>query len=276
MEQINSEQPIASANSDISDQILPTKTNPKSSLPLIIGGLVLIIVVAGVSYYLGMQATSPKNIIQPEDNNSNAVIPVPVDESTVVEDDTISEPVQVANNIPSDWTIKTSEACSVSIPIPPKSGLYYKPENSGTPPSITNEAGSYWQFEEQQGSAFIYTNSVEVFFAHPENASGTAGSVSISCNPGSISRTTDELIAQYEPIANDESGRAPTIKSKRQVTMWGRPVMVVRFEGEFNGDQEYYMFATADNIYMIRKVADSNNQFVRDTTDQIFNNLQFK
>lgn len=197
-------------------------------------------------------------------------------------------PAQETSTLPADWTLKLSTTCNVKMPLPPKKAPYYFEYNPNRAPSVTNDEGSgrYWQFEEYEAGMFIFKTTARAIFRTPEEASGyVSGDVEVICAPNTVNYTTDSLIAKLEsdfskvmytaPDTAESNPDAIKIKSKRESIMWGRKVWIVKFQGGMFGNDDHYIFATNKNIYLVRKVARSQNQTVQDTTTKIFTNLQF-
>ena len=126
---------------------------------------------------------------------------------------------------------------------------------------------------------FMFNTTSRVIYRAPEETSGyVSGDVEVICasNPNNIS--TQQLYTNLQKQLNTDSSSEFSIKIKtsRDFQEWGFSLKVLTFEGGmFNPSQEYYMFATSKNIYLVRKLMQSENKIVQDTIEQIFDNLQF-
>ncbi|MFC1626869.1 hypothetical protein ACFL1P_01545 [Patescibacteria group bacterium] len=193
-----------------------------------------------------------------------------------------TESAEITPNIPADWTTKTSATCNIKVPLPPKKEPYYIPENPDTPPAVDDE-GAFWQFREGDAHQFLFTYVVSTMLTHPENASGyIPGNLDIMCAPNSNNYTSSALLEKIRLDLDTNKSQpadfAPasiSITNERDVNMWGKQVKVVNFTGGMYGSIDYYIFSTDTHLYQVSKKIMSTNPIVKDTVDQIFDNLRF-
>lgn len=233
---------------------------------LVVGIVIGLLIASGLfgAYYFGTQQ-SKFNIQTPQESatetakQTSSSFPTP--EST--------------NNIPGNWTTKKSTLCNVSLPRPPKEAPYI------TLGSLNEnmDGGAFWQFSENDKySDDMFTYSVSVFYENPEalGSGYVAGSVQITCSQNKDGLTTDTLLAAYEKKFTDGVYQGFKIKSKKEVNKWGKRVWEIKHTGGmFDENNPTYYFATPNHIYSVNRVALSQNNFVKETTEKIFNNLQF-
>lgn len=247
--------------------------NQKGSFLPILGVIVLLVVIAGGAYYLGTQniknsqnaqiSTSPKSPAQP----------------TTIESPT-NPPIQNTNSLPSDWAVKNSVICNVKIPLPPKKEPYYIPDNPSTAPA-TNDEGGFWSYEERgsgnENDKFFINESISIFKNPNKQGSGyVAGMVQVICGPNNKGYTTQSFVDAYAKQYTDGTFSGLDFKQDGKKALWGHEVIQATITGGmFNEDDKEYYFATPSKLYQIRTISLSSNQTIKDTTKQIFNNLQF-
>lgn len=247
----------------------------KLSVVIVVAILTLIFGGAG-GYLLGKLQSKPSNDIR----LTTQQLPTPTEMNYPTETATIQPNTQNASNLPVDWTYQQSNLCNVKFPLPPKKAPYYSEYNPNRQPSVTDDEGSgrFWQFEEYEASMFLFNTTSRIVFRAPEEASGyVSGDVEVICTPNTTGYTTQTLITKLESdlSVNDGSAESVTIKSKRNGTMWGQNIIIVKFRGGMFDDSDHYIFATSKNLYLVRKIAMSQNQTVKDTAEKILTNLQF-
>lgn len=191
-----------------------------------------------------------------------------------------SPTADLAANLPLDWTYKQSSICNVKFPLPPKKVPYYSPYDPNRQPSVTSDesSGRFWQFEEYEASMFLFKTTSRMLYRTPEEASGyMSGDVEVICTPNTAGYTTQTLMAKLESdlSGGSNSDESVGIKSKRSGTMWGQSVMIIKFQGGMFDNSDHYIFATNKNLYLVRKISQSQSQIVKETTDKIFESLQF-
>lgn len=202
-----------------------------------------------------------------------------------------SQPVTKAlPQLPVDWVFKTSPLCNVALPLPPKKPPYYmcdpdKEECTGLSSNNTfyddSKSGRYWQFEEFPLNFFFTTNTSWIIFRADGESGGDytpAGIVEVRCAPNDQNYDTNTLLSKFEADLakdNQQLSLVRQIKDKQEVDLWGKKVISLSLDEGDYGKFNYYLLATPKHLFMVYKVAGSQTQSVIDTTDQIFNNLQF-
>lgn len=188
-------------------------------------------------------------------------------------------PSPTKNLIPADWTVKTSMKCNVGVPIPPKKEPYLISDDPKTPPSV-NDEGRFWQYQESTNSEAKQFKNVAyaTFITGNELGSDYApGVVSVECDQNTKNFSTDTLVEDYETQFKDGTFSGIAIAKKTPQTMWGKEVIALIIQGGmFDDNEPQYLFATDKHIYRVHKTAMSSNIFVKETTNTILQNLQFK
>lgn len=242
--------------------------NQKGNVPIILGAIVVLLIVGAGAYYLGTQK-----------NNASTNIGQNVTPSTTPtnQTSTTASPTQATNqqasSVPSDWTLKSSTYCGVKFPVPPNKEPYFEfiGQDSSNP-----QYRRFWQLREGNQASDghkIFANSSSLMYVADIEASGyIAGHVGVRCAPNT-SYTLANIAENYASGFGADAGIK--VKSKRTTNIWGKDVVAAKIEGGMFSDNEIYFVVTSKNVYKIDKRSDSDKELVRNTTDQIFNNLQF-
>lgn len=235
--------------------------NQKGNFLIIIGVLVLIVIVGATSYYLGSQKYSP-----PQAENTQ------VDASPLIKTQTVavSASPAVLGVIPNDWTLESGRYCNFKFYLPPNRAPYFELLDPNSTDPINRR---FWQIRDFSDSK---VSSVSIMHVADVEASGfISGAIGIGCSKNTNSKTADQRVMEYAAeMENPETGGG--LKEKRNDVMWGFPVIIAKFfGGASDPNQEHYFFTTKDYNYLITKQSDSKDIKVKDTTDLIFNNLQF-
>jgi len=178
--------------------------------------------------------------------------------------------------IPSDWTLKKSQTCAISIPIPPAEEPYIIPRDPNTRPSALEDEGKYWIFEELDTKLFKFTEMGRAIFKNPEQT-GTgyvSSAVEVYCSTNDAGYTTGSLMDELQKDLSDNFS-VISVKEVLDDTRWDRPVKVVRFRGGTFGNEQYYLLATETHIYMMKAFGETNDPDVIAVRDEIFNTLRF-
>lgn len=242
--------------------------NQRGNAPIILGAIVALLVVGAGAYYLGTQKSSTSI-----NTNQNVI---PSTDTTYQASPTLS-PTQTTNqqvgSVPSDWTLKSSTYCGVKFSIPPNKEPYseFIGQDSSNP-----QNRRFWQLREGNQASDghkIFANSSSLMYVADIEASGyIAGLVGVQCAPNT-SYTLANIAENYASGFGTDAGIK--VKSKRTTNIWGKDVVAAKFEGGMFSDNEIYFVVTSKNVYKIDKRSDSDKELVKNTTDQIFNNLQF-
>lgn len=241
---------------------------------IIFGILVLLLVVVGGAYYLGTQKTNVST-----NTNQYTTSSAPPTAQIFPTTSPTETTNQQTSSIPSDWTLKSSTYCGIKFPLPPKKDPYYSPDDPNRTPSVTEELGSgrFWQVRETDsasggGKDSIFTAVTAIMHVSDTETSGfISGGIFIRCVPNTNSYTLANIAESYASGA----GTGIKVKSKRTTKIWGKDVVAAKFEGEMFSDNEIYFVIAGNFDYKINKISNSDKEFVRNTTDQIFDNLQF-
>jgi len=182
----------------------------------------------------------------------------------------------ITSSIPSDWTIENSKICRVNVPLPPKKVPYYIPKGTY---SNKMDDGGYWIFDDSpnEGSEW-FKHSTSAIFRNPD-AGGSgylAGGVIISCNANVEKLTSEQLANKYlEKYVNPYD--ILKLKKKESILLWKQNVVALYIEGGMqDGINPQYFLANENGQYLISKDTMSSNIKIKEATDLIFNNLEFK
>ncbi len=265
----NANQPINPTTNPVQNPIPehPVK-NQKGNVPIILGLVVLLLVVGGGAYYLGNQRNNSST------NTSQNPAPTTVPTAQALPTTSPTETTnQQAGTIPSDWILKSSTYCAVKFPVPPNKEPYFEYVGQA---SSNEQNRRFWQLREGNQAADghkIFTNNSSLMYVADIEASGyIAGLVGVQCAPNT-SYTLTNIAENYASGFGADAGIK--VKSKRTIKLWGKDVVAAKFEGGMFSDNEIYFVIVGNKVYKIDKKSDSDKELVRNTTDQIFNNLQF-
>jgi|GEM_PF-1960946 len=235
--------------------------------------LLLVITVVGVGgWYLYYFYTTP--LIQVNPHNEEGITMLPSKNPPASPSASLEE----GSDIPSDWARDQSLACNMTFRVPPAEEPYMIPRDPNTPPSLLDDEGKYWVFEDADTRLFTLNHMARAIFKNSElPASGYVSSaVEVYCAPNDAGLTTEAFFVQ---IQNDLLKNYSVIKLKTvgSAKLWGREVRSATFEGgTFDVDDIYYIFATNSNVYMIRKFGESTNSDIQAVRDQILLGLEFE
>lgn len=230
-------------------------------LPMLIGGILLLIVGAASGYFIA-SSSSTTPTPQPTVALSPTTMPISV------------APTTTTNDLPTDWTTKTSSTCKVTLSIPPKKAPYYIPKTT----QGINDEGRYWLFEERANTGdALFTHLVNAYMGNPSELGNDylSGSVNVLCGPNTSNYTTSSLVTAYEKRYTDGTYSGLTIKEKETVSLWNKDVTKLIIAGGMFDEYPSYLFATPTHVYMITTLSKSENPFVKQTTQKVFENLKF-
>lgn len=240
--------------------------NKKGFAPIyIVLGVLIIVIVTGGAYYLGSvrkQTSQPKQVNNPTPNQQSSPNLVREQISPTMESDSMN-----------GWISKKSAYCNVTFTYPTDKTPYFE-YIGGDNSNPQNKR--FWQLREAAGASDghkIFKSSSTLLYVADIEASGfIAGMVGVQCAPnaGYILDSAPDIYA-----AGFGTDIGIKVKSKRTTKIWGKDVIAAKFEGGMFSDNEIYFVVTDKNIYKMDKRSDSDKEFVRTTTDQIFNNLKF-
>lgn len=177
--------------------------------------------------------------------------------------------------LPKGWTYQESKLCGVDIPLPPKEDPY-----------ITVDRQEYWTFQEarQDYQGIFFPDVAVAMLQNPEKGGSgyVAGAVIVSCGENTHGEIPEEAAARYAAHLENLNQEVPpearvTLVSKEKTTLWGKEVQVVGLSGGmFTADDRMYIATTKDMVYFISHPQMSQDAFVRQTTETVFNNLKFR
>lgn len=303
MEQGNVEQAPSSGNfqpSQPQQAVNVPASQTTSNKPLVIAGILLGFLLFGVGgYVLGTQRINrgiSDNYVAPTESPTAVTQPSPT--GAVI----TQEP---SATLPSGWTHKSNSECAVMFGIPPKSDPYYKPYDPNRQPSVTDDAGSgrFWDFPRgcsypnmlsKFPNCYEQHKQASTMYAAEDEASGYISSaVIVSCIPNTTNLNNQSALSSlknYLQTYNQDTGEKGmeantyTVSSSKETNRWGLPVLDLTVSEYFSnpGGQpvtnsvQYTMLATPDYIYEVKVFGASTDSFVKQTAQQIFNNLKFE
>lgn len=264
------EESQTSVSSEASPQ-QPAKKNGYGLLTLLLVAFIALVMGAAGGYFFGMQGGVDGLGMKPE--------PTPTPTEVLAEDEMPEPTTALLPNLPANWRYQQSDACRVSVPLPPKEEPFYIPDNPDTPPAV-NDEGGWWQYEahgsDNPNDAFFDNQAIAVFKNPDAPGSGyVPGLVQVMCGPNTQRYTTQEYIAAYGKQFTDGTFSGLEFVPGSEVSMWDRQVTPVTITGGmYSGELEYF-FATPTTLYRVRTVTMSTNTIIQDTTRQIFEGLLF-
>lgn len=182
-----------------------------------------------------------------------------------------------SKSIPSDWTLKKSQTCGVSLPIPPAEEPYIIPRDPNTPPSALEDEGKYWLYEEIETELFAFNQMVRAIFKNPEapSAGYVSSAVEVYCADNSDELSTNAFMTQLETDLKDNFS-VVTVKEIIDDNKWDRIVKVARFQGGTFGNEQYFLFTTDDHIYMVKAYGETTDPDINAVREEIFAKLRFE
>lgn len=253
-----------------------SSNSKKNNLPIILGSLLLLFVVGGGIYLSTQRNTVGTNI------NQSATPAAPTHTTN-----------QQISSGPNGWKVKSSRFCAVKFTAPPNISPYFELINQD---SSNPQNRKFWQLREgaqtADGHNIFANNSSLIYIAdseangysdikpnnyteasgYPETKGYIAGLVGVQCAP-KASYSLANIAESYASGLGATAGIK--VKSKRTTKFWGKDVVAATFTGGKFKNNEIYFVVTDDKVYKIEKRSDSDKELVRNTTDQIFNTLQF-
>lgn len=238
----------------------------KGSVTLILSAIIIMVFIGIGAYYLGL-THRPQQATDIKLNNG----PAP---SSVSSPQASAAPI---SSIPENWTYQTGTACDVSIPTPPKSEPYTT--NSYPKSPLVSDNNRFWQLSDNGGSnMFFFKNSSIISFSPIESQElgndYNPGSVSIFCASNPDNLTSDQIVSKLEQEMSSNNYDFKVI-NKGKENKWGIDTDVINIDGGMFGQNDIYIFASGNKMYFTEYSSYSSNQFVKDTTKQIFDNLKF-
>jgi len=187
------------------------------------------------------------------------------------EQETEEEPVVANNELPAGWSWQESQACDLRVSLPPREEPYL------------SDIGEYWRYEENAQVNHFFNHNIIALFHNPElGGSGyVPGAVLVSCAPNLAGDTAESLANRYSAYLALQSQDAPpetqiTLHPRETITLWEQEVLVANYEGGmFDPTENYYFLATDRHLYLIYKPQHSGDEFIRQTTEEIFAGLDF-
>lgn len=246
--------------------------------------LVLIILVVVAGYFAFKYFQLKNNVSIPQ------FTPTPLSGSVLPTAKPTSQP---STSLPTSWIYK-SDVCGVRFPIPPKEVPYYNPVGTSRQHSITSNenSGRFWDFPSGAGtypnllSKLLTGNAgykqAGAWYIAPGYDVGeyVIQAVVVSCinNIGNLDnqgmlRLLNSGIKKYNQQDNSNRMEGPkyVVTSTKEADKWGQKVVVIKANSE-----EYIMFATPQYIYEAKVFGTTDDSFVKETAQKIFDNLQFE
>lgn len=178
--------------------------------------------------------------------------------------------------IPSNWTVKKSNTCEITMAIPPAEYPYIIPRDPNTMPSATDDEGKFWIYEDLESDFFMFNRLNRAIFKDPQNPGAVyvSSAVEVYCMPNEKSLGVNDIEKQ---ISESLISNYSVVKIKESIddVFWGRPAKLVKFTGGSFGDERYILYATSKRAYVIRAYGSSNDKDLNDVRDFILNTIKF-
>lgn len=261
--------PSESENNDpqlISNTDPATSTKPQTQQALLLAAIALValLILAGIAaYYLYRNSTNRSSV---------ALLPSPTSEPT----NQVPSNTPETTSLPDGWRYQQSEACKVSVPIPPSTETYTGKELA--------EAGYAWSWNEvpdmRSTGLFNSEATVTLDYQGALDSGYVPGMVRIQCQPNTQNYTNQSLFeavkSNYEQVMSSENGNY-TAHTLGELEKWNQTVMEIKTDKLLNANNQdkEYLLATPSYIYSISKVSMSDDLLVQQTSQQILDLLQF-
>jgi hypothetical protein len=296
----NTEQPSPTINPQANQTHPTTPTPPGKSSPkklLIITSVIFGFSLFGIGgFILGTKLTAPK-VAAPTEPPTSDLQPSPSITATSQKS---------GKSLPSGWAYKPSQQqpnandC-VTIALPPIEVPYTHPDDGEIkqlPVTQDKGSGRFWHLGGGTYPNLLskltppdeqYKQSMAVYATETEASGYISQAVSINCIPNSENLTNQSMLTslkaklqEYNKDTGEKGMEANTytISSSKETNRWELPVLDLTVSEYFNYGNtnivQYTMFATPKYIYEIKVFGGSEDSFVKQTAQQIADNLKFE
>ncbi len=269
----------------------PPQTSPKQRyiLAVLIGVIALCIVVGSGGYYLGRKNQNNRPVIvsslAPTSIQISLTPTKPAEEST---------PTMLP-----DWKYETDSECGVTMPIPPAESPYItssigEHDMDAGHIWILTHAGAYPELIAKVADTYESIHTYAAMFGSTKRSLGSgyiSSMVTVHCAPNSNGYNNDQLVTvlkeklnEYNKIPHQsEHGKQPdryVLTSVIDGKRWGQNVVDIQFDEVSDTGEKVSknntMFSTPTHIYQINIDGQSQNSFIKETAQKIFENLLIK
>jgi hypothetical protein len=194
-----------------------------------------------------------------------------------------SSPVAIASASPStspspraNWKSFISQVCGVGYSIPPQAEPYTT--TSFPAGGASDDNNRVWRSLDlyiSDGKLYnLFENGLKIdYFKNTPIGNGyTPGLITLYCAPNSQNMTADTVLENFL-----KENSTLTLQSSKRVVKWYQQAVVADITGAQSSplNNEYYFIANPKYIYLITATSESPNDSVKNTTEQIFNSIQF-
>lgn len=168
----------------------------------------------------------------------------------------------------------TSEICQVAMTMPPEDFAAGHDLNE-------QDQNREWVFTEQEYTGNqLFTNMASLNFATIDGlGSGyVPGNVTIQCGSNTQNVTNEALFSAYQEwvVGQGTADMPLTIQRTGEATISGQPAIAFTISGgAFNPELVSYLVTTPEKVYLVSQTSMSLDQFMQDTTQQIFDSITF-
>lgn len=243
----------------------------KGGIVLIIVFIVLLITVAGGASFLGTRQKADSDLFAAIPSPLSSVLPLV---SPSPSTDPLLQVYLKTGDVPQGWLPEISKTCDELLFRPPPFGSYVEYiDNNTTDPEYKR---SWKLLEGTYPEPNLFEHYSMLTYQADIEASGMiAGRVEVSCFFTNINEYSLDNIAEKYAESFKKAGASIKVKSKRSVTILGKDAIAAVFEGGMFSDNEVYFLIYGGKVLKITKTSNSPDTFIRVTTDQIFNSIQF-
>lgn len=234
-----------------------------------------------IGFYLGLYYKQAGVISSSQPNyQQNTVYPTPAITAVVPQPSSIQQITSEVNET-DEWLMKKASVCNVIIPIPPKKTQYSLVGTDG-------EVISAWNFREytEKGSSINdmqFENTAIINIDWSEGVQNSRalleeGFISVNCSKNTKNYTTQsfaqEFASMFATVYTSSDGTSRWEVTQQQQQIWQKDVIALSMSSTYQTDT-YYVFADSENVYLIMRESRSDDPNVKNTTNHIFNTLQF-
>jgi len=224
-----------------------------------------------LGFYIGMHYRPPIVVSNPQTNyQQNTVHPTP----SVTNEAPLPNNTQQITNDTDDWIMKKASVCNVTMPVPPKKKPYVVGGSDG-------EVFSSWQFSENMKKGMDFDDiqfeniaQVELTVDYDAQISRSLlgeGYVGVNCSKNTKHYTTQSFAQEVAAILSKaDTSVKKVISSVTHQQIWQKDVVAISTESD-----TFYVFVDNNMVYLIMKQSYSTDTFIQNTTNRIFNTLQF-
>lgn len=285
-----------------------TPTLPSINWVKIILFVLLGLIIVASSIYAGIQIGKNKTPNQQSVAVQPTASPTQIMVRPTASPTNVSSTINPTQSLPSGWEYKLSQQQNnandcVKFALPPMDEPYIYTLNENRQPSVTEDKGSgrFWYLgggaypnllSKILGKGQEYKQTMAIFATEMEGSGYMSQAVEVSCvgNLGKMDNTT--LLSNLKTNIEDfnkstgEKGMEANkynIQTSKNVNRWGKSVVDLTVSEYFenSGGQpytnsvNYTILATPQFLYEVRVFGASNDAFVKETSQKIFDNLLF-